>query len=225
MSVKILAFLVVLSLVPVFEIMANPSKQFVTFQRVDGYVIFELSPSTSENEYGPLDVGILVFREGVLGIIPRNTPSGRIQFPLFHNLISLATQSTSMIIDPIFSFVSQYVPFWNYQPSESQHHMDIDYTQFGQWDTYLNRGGLGQTWRITQDPYLASWWHPNHYIVYIVEEDLYFSAIYVFGKPTVVNSQPLSKELIEQFLEDLGYLTSNTGGDTWIPYTQASLIF
>ena len=213
MTLKILAFIIVLSLIPVFEIMANPDKSFITFQHIDGYVEFDLHPESNHDQYTPLDVGILVFSEGLLGIIPRTNARGQLEFPLFHNLISLASESTSLIIDPIFTFLSDYVPFWNYQPKDTPVHFTYDYTQHGEWNVYENRGGLDQTWLITNDPYLKSWWHPNHYIIYVVEENLYYKGIYLFGFPTVMNNQPFDQDTLEQLLEDLGYYQPTTGGD------------
>ena len=220
MKLKIIALMFIFSMIPIFEIIAHPDKEFVTYRYEDGYVHFDLNPETDVNQYHPLDVGIMVFRDGLLGMIPRTNENGRFQFPLIINLISLTTETASMIMDPILSHVSQYIPFWTYNPTEETV-VTYNYTVYGTWNSYENRGALNQIWHITDDPYRSSWWQPDQYIIYVPYENHYYKGIYLFGRPTVTNSTPLTPSQIETYLLDMGYMTQETGGETWIPYIKA----
>ena len=221
MKLKILVFMFILSMIPIFEIIAHPEKEFLTYRFEDGYVHFDLTPDTETHQYNPLDVGVMVFRDGLLGMIPRTNENGLFQFPLIINLISLTTETASLVLDPLLSHISQYIPFWTYQPNESTQ-ITHNYTEYGTWNVYENRGGLNQTWYVTDDPYNASWWHPNQYIIYVPEENHYYRGILLLGRPTVTNSTALTQSQLETYLIEMGYMTQTTGGDTWTHYIKAS---
>ena len=84
-----------------------------------------------------------MIKQGLLGMIPRYV-NDRMYFPLFENILSTFAMAKPFVLDPILSYISGFVPFWDYQNDyvvyENFYHDEswIDAVQGDMYFTYYN---------------------------------------------------------------------------------------
>lgn len=89
--------------------------------------------------YSYFELGRVMFYDGLLSMVPREV-NDRISFPIFSNLLSFAKNGAVYLINPLLSFLSDFVPFIKVDNS------DIVYTDVYHDETWVyNKGSYYET--------------------------------------------------------------------------------
>ena len=182
-------------------------------QRFDEFPSFE----DPQGCYTIRELGTTFFFDGLLGFVPRliddeQSPfDGAVTFPLVSNIFQLLTTGTQYIVDPIFNWLSDFIPFWTYGSGNVTDYYVDNYTGWVHYEDYAISGNLfDNVWILENNPnWDESYWLPSYtrYIIYIEVDDIggtgQYRYLYRSWLGDNLSRNRLSEEDLQEIFADL----------------------